>query len=133
MSYKKGIFQKNFCRAKAVNLPKNKTVTVLQTDKYTYTRWYKIVLTKKQGITYWTNKDVAITLYDSDYNSLACEGVSSESTKYFTSARYPAGTYYARISYNKWACDYVTFKDQLQLCNKPVSQRRNQREEDQGD
>ena len=43
--------QKNYCRAKAMTLPKGKKKTVFFNYRYDFPRWYKITLTKKQRIT----------------------------------------------------------------------------------
>ena len=111
-TYKKGIFKSNYSPAKAINLKKNKTVTIAQTKKNHYYRWYKIVLTKKQAITFYTNDGDRVSLFDDDMNDLDIERAGSQSSKYFTSKKHPKGTYYVRITYGNpsGGGDYITFK-----------------------
>ena len=114
-TFEKGMFSKNYCLSKAQFLNKNKTVRIVQTRNNHYYRWYKLVLKKKQAITYFTNSGNSIVLYDEDLNVIDCERAGSESPKYFTSTKQPKGTYYARVS---WGTDYsfkyvgacITFK-----------------------
>ena len=113
-SFKKAAFAKNYCASKAAKLSKNKTVQIAQTPKNHYCRWYKIVLTKKQAITFFTNQGSYVRIYDDDMEELEIERAGSESPRYFTKTKLAKGTYYANVSYEyydvKRGEGYVTFK-----------------------
>ena len=85
---------KNYCAKKAVKLKAGKTVTAWITKQHYYCRWYKIKLTKKKKITFWSNGFVDV--YSSDYNKVKVEKRSSGGTKCVT-GKQKKGTYYFRV------------------------------------
>ena len=109
-------YKANYCASKATSLKKNKEVTVVNTAKNGYDRWYKIKLTKRQMLTFWksgSNTDVQI--YDSNMEAIDTIQDNDDSTKYYSRTLLKKGTYYVRIaipsyfnSYNKSV--YTTFK-----------------------
>lgn len=86
----------NYCAAKAISLKSGKTIYTVQTPKYNYDRWYKIKLTKKQVITFWSNSEYSATLYDAKLKPVNI--VQDSAKKYYTYAKQKKGTYYVRIS-----------------------------------
>ena len=113
-SFKKAAFAKNYCASKAAKLGKIKTVQIAQTPKNHYVRWYKIVLKKKQAITYFTNDGDIVNIYDDDMENIETERAGAESSRYFTKTKLAKGTYYAKVSYNYYDIrsgkGYITFK-----------------------
>ena len=112
--FKKATFSKNYCASKVAKLSKKKTIQIAQTSKNHYSRWFKIVLTKKQAITFFTNQGSYVSIFDDDMEKLDTERAGSESPKYFTKTKLPKGTYYAKVSYDYYRVKrgegYVSFK-----------------------
>ena len=93
-TYTKVSFPANYCRRKAVTLKKGVTVSICQTPKRNYSRWYKIRLTKKQSISFNSSVGNRIRIYNSTLRSMSIEHAGSQSTRYFTQEKLPKGTYY---------------------------------------
>lgn len=92
----------NYCKAKATEMKKNKSVTIMQTPDYAGNRWFKIKLTKKQAITF----TGSVSLYSSDFkivnaNNVDVVGLSnkwqSTSGKTIKTPVLKKGTYYVRV------------------------------------
>jgi hypothetical protein len=101
--------KENYCKAKASQLGKNKTATVIMPEDYIYDRWYKITLKAKQEITItYENKFGSgnFTIYDSKMNYKPCPWL--EENLYATGELKP-GTYYIRVSgYTSYYGDYAS-------------------------
>lgn len=96
ITVQKAVNQNNYCRAKAVNLKRNKTVKIAQTANYCYDRWYKITLNSKKTVTITTNEEMAdrIKLYDSRMQKIDC---TSGSRKVISEDPIKKGTYFIRV------------------------------------
>ena len=90
------INKNNYCRANAISLAKNTTVSIAMTPHYDYVRWYKITLSAAAVINVYTNKNGGsyIYLYDSKLNSLSCTRGTKQVT---TQDKQPKGTYYIKV------------------------------------
>lgn len=113
-TYTKVSFTANYCRKKAALLKKGATVSICQTPKRNYSRWYKIRLTKKQSISFNSSAGNLIRIYNSKLKSLDIEHAGSQSTRYFTQEKLPKGTYYIFVeraypgSYSSYEGYYYT-------------------------
>lgn len=102
--------RKNYSRSTAAKLKAKTFETVTQTPNNNYSRWYKIVLTKKQTIhiSYPLDNSVDFTLYNSTFEE---PKTVTFSTKGYivTESKQAPGTYYLKIndyymrSYNETA------------------------------
>ena len=93
----------NYTMKKAISLPKNKKVSVLQMGKNKYDRWYKIHLKKNQTVSFTTNYTLYIRMCDSQGKNIELtnsESGSSYHVKRYSKNRLKKGTYYFVISYN---------------------------------
>jgi len=84
---------------KAVLLPKNKQVIVLQQGNMKYDRWYKIKLKKKKSITFNSYNTARITMYDSKGKKIETTGDSDNEYERYSRNRLKKGTYYFKINY----------------------------------
>ena len=99
-SLTKAVFQTNFTPAKAVRLSAGKLLQVAQTREQFYERWYKIVLSKNQKITFRTNDISMLRLYDGELEEQPIANRAKAGlAKYMTAAALPRGTYYLCVSY----------------------------------
>lgn len=81
----------NYCVAKAAKLEKGKTITMYQTQGYSFDRWFKIVLASNQKVNFTISEIDDIDMFDQEGNSVNVKYVSSG--KYQT-AKIAKGTYY---------------------------------------
>ena len=88
--------QKNYSLKKAKKLNANKTVTDCLSRNNYYCRWYKIRLSKKKRITFWSNNGEYVRIYNSKFKRVDTEQAGTNSTKYITKKQ-KKGTYYIRI------------------------------------
>lgn len=90
----------NYSRGRAIQLKAGEKITIAQSPKMNYSRWYKITTTKKQQITYWSNTAgnarQLIEIYNSKGQILQLVNAGLE-TKYCTKDILPKGTYYIRV------------------------------------
>ena len=86
----------NYCMSKAITVKAGKKVTIAQTKKENYHRWYRIKLPKTQAITFEGVKqyDFDFTLYDRNLNEISC---SYRDNAYVTQGLQPKGTYYMEV------------------------------------
>ena len=115
-SFKKTAFPANYRRAKAQTLARGKKAEICQVPKKNYSRWFKIKLTKKQAITFWSDQGYRVDIFDENLHHVDIEHAGLKSTKYYTRGKMPKGTYYLRmrdadpdyISEEKWYGYYYT-------------------------
>lgn len=81
----------NYCAGKAAKLEKGKMVTIYQTQKCYYDRWYIITLKSNQKVTFSTSNIDSLYMFDSEGNDVKTKYISSG--KYQT-AKLAKGTYY---------------------------------------
>lgn len=99
----------NYCVAKATTLKASKKVTVYQTQKYNFDRWFKITLSKNQKVT------ITQSGYSSDFELYNSEGkkisleYSNRTLK--SKIKLASGTYYIcyRALYDFSKSGYTTF------------------------
>ena len=89
----------NYSPDTAMSLKKGKKIKVCQTPKYSFDRWFKVALTKKQRITFWAEAGRQVSVYNEDLDeTYDVERAGSQSLKYCTSESLEAGTYYLCMS-----------------------------------
>lgn len=84
----------NYCAQRAVSLKRGVKAKICQTPGYDYSRWYKIKLTRKQKISFWSDQGNFVLLTDSHKIPIEVESSGSKSSKYTSVNAVPAGTYY---------------------------------------
>jgi hypothetical protein len=93
----------NYCRAKAAKLNSGKKQTIVFTDGYEYSRWYKIKLNKKKAITLNLNAvdggeiEKYFGVFDSKGKAVSVTAKTKNKT--YKTATLKKGTYYVRIDY----------------------------------
>ena len=85
----------NYCKAKAISLKSGTKKTMYQTPKYGFVRYFKIKVSSKKKITVYAESDITIIsskgkIYDTTSSYLDDNAI----TKYRTTKKLPAGTYY---------------------------------------
>lgn len=105
-TFTKTSFPTNYRRAKAQTLKRGKKAEICQVPKKNYSRWFKIKLTKKQAITFWSDQGSRVDIFDEDLHHVEVEHAGETSKKYFTREKMPKGTYYLRMA-NAWPA-YLT-------------------------
>ena len=97
-TFTKAVFKENYCASKAIDLKSNKEVVVVNTPKKAYDRWYKIKLTKKQKLTFWSTGAGGASIFDSNMKIVDVKYDDKDDTKWYSSSKLKKGTYYVRIS-----------------------------------
>ena len=97
-SFKKASFPANYCRAKAQTLKRGKKAEICQIPKKNYNRWFKIKLTKKQAITFWSDNGDHAAIFNEDLERIEIKRAGEKSIKYSTVKKLPKGTYYLRMA-----------------------------------
>lgn len=98
-SFKKVAFPANHSRAKAQTLKRGKKVEICQLPKKNYSRWFKIKLTKKQAITFWSDQGDNVVVFNEDLERLSIKRAGEKSIKYSTTQKLPKGTYYLKMKH----------------------------------
>jgi hypothetical protein len=97
----------NSCRAKAKKIASSKKETIVFNDGYEYSRWYKIVLKKRQPITVnlkclddGGSSSEDFDVYNSSGESIHCPPLVDYKT--YRTTILPKGTYYINIKHDPW-------------------------------
>ena len=105
-SFTKTVFPANHSRAKAQTLKRGKKVEICQVPKKNYSRWFKIKLTKKQAITFWSDQGNHAAIFNEDLERLRIKRAGEKGIKYSTVQKLPKGTYYLRMSRAEFQYSY---------------------------
>ena len=88
----------NYSPITARNLQAGNTATMCITPRYAYSRWFKIVLKSKKGISVWCSDSTSdFNVYDVCLNEIAMESAGKDSIRYNSKDVQESGTYFIRV------------------------------------
>lgn len=83
----------NYCADRAAVLKRGAKAKICQTPGHNFPRWYRIRLTRKQKISFWSSRGDLVVLTDVNMDPVGVKRAGANSTRW-TSGKVPAGTYY---------------------------------------